>query len=187
MHDEIKSLKSGKYTLVARFHKGANRGAIWAGGKIVDEVQGETLKDVWDQLYKRLCALQQEVVAQRRGLDYTSQEVKRAFLAIEPRLSTGHKAMLRAHVKAAGRALTATQLAEAAGYANYSAANLQYGLLGAMLFGEMPEVLPTLADGTPIMTFAIASGDGEHRSGEGHWIWTMRPHIAEGLLGSGIL
>lgn len=187
MHDQIMSMKSGKYTLVARFHKGANRGAIWADGKIVDEVEGETVNEVFEQLCKRLYARQLKVAAERNGRECSAQEAKRAFLAIEPQLSTGHKAMLRAHVKAAGRALTATQLAEAAGYANYSAANLQYGLLGAMLFGEMPAVLQKRSDGTPIMTSAIASGSAEHQSDEGHWVWTMRPHIAEGLLAAGIL
>ena len=62
-------------------------------------------------------------------------------------MSGGQRAMLRAHYEAPGRKITATQLAQAAGFANFSAANLQYGLLGAMLFAEIPEDLEAFAVG----------------------------------------
>ena len=95
--------------------------------------------------------------------------------------------MLRAHLKAVDQRITATELAKAAGYANYSAANLQYGLLGAMLFAEMPIELPKGSNGSPVMTHAIASEDDLRASSKDQWIWQMRPYIAAGLVVSDIL
>ena len=45
-------------------------------------------------------------------------------------LSDKQKMMLRAHYEALNRSITYTELATSAGYADYGAANLQYGLLG---------------------------------------------------------
>lgn len=187
MHEEMKTIEAGGYTLVAKFHKGAHRGVVWSGGKIVDEVQGETLEAVWRALCDRLYERQVALAAARGGKEPSSEEAAKALLRISPRLHTGHKKMLRAHRKMEGQLITATQLAEAAGYSSYSAANLQYGLLGAMLFAEMPENLPKRADGSPIMTCAIAS-EADHRSaGEEQWVWKMRPHIVEALDAAAIL
>lgn len=187
MQDDVKTIEAGKYTLVARFHKGANRGAIWANGKVIDEVEGDSLNDAWKKLCDRLYVRLVEAAGLRAGTPPSAHEAKLAFLSIEQRLSAGHRAMLRAHLHAEGQRITATQLANAAGYARYSAANLQYGLLGAMLFAEMPEELPKRGDGSPIMTCAIASSEDLRSSDEEQWIWQMRPHIAEGLAASAIV
>lgn len=187
MHEEVKSVVAGKYTLVARFHEGVNKGALWADGKVVETVQGSTLEEAWTLLGARLYAKLSAQAAQRGGLAPTAEEARRAFLTIGGRLTTGHKAMLRAHLQAPEHQITARGLAKAAGYAGYSAANLQYGLLGAMLYAEMPEPLPTRADGTPVMTCMIGYGQDQRTSPEDEWIWTMRTHIVEGLRGSGIL
>ena len=61
-----------------------------------------------------------------------------ALKKIMPSLSDGHLAMLKAHCRAPNRCLTATQLADAAGYANDSAANLQHGFVGKLLWEELP-------------------------------------------------
>jgi hypothetical protein len=181
MADELKTIEAGPYTLVARLHKGAYRGALWCGGKMAQEVQGTSIDDVWRRLTDALYERQVSVALTRNGAEPSAEEAIMAFRRIEPRLSPGHRAMLRAHLRANGQNITATQLAEAAGYASYSAANLQYGLLGAMLFAEMPERLPQRADGTPIMTCAIALGEDQRSASEEQWIWKMRPHIVAGL------
>jgi predicted KAP-like P-loop ATPase len=53
--------------------------------------------------------------------------------------------------------------------------------VGAMLFAEMPEDLPRRADGSPIMTCAIAAAEDQRSTDDEQWIWKMRPHIAQGL------
>jgi hypothetical protein len=186
MSEAMKTFKAGPYTLVARVTDSGCRGVLWADGKMAFEVRGETLDEVWrglcNALYER-----QVLLAAARLDEPTVEEAAKAFVCIAHQLTAGHKAMLRAHLTAPNRKITATQLAKAAGYANYSAANLQYGLLGAMLFAELPIDLPKRKDGSPVMTCAIASGEYLSTSCEEEWTWTMRPYIAAGLVASRIL
>lgn len=187
MTDELKTVEAGEYTLVARLVKDEYRGALWCGGKIVCQVQGSSIDDVWKKLIDESAERQEARVRARAGAEPSAKEAELAFRRIEKRLSAGHKAMLRAHLRASGHEITATQLAAAAGYGGYTAANLQYGLLGAMLFAEMPEELPRRPDGTSIMTCVIATKDDLRETAEEHWIWKMRPHIVEGLEAARIL
>jgi len=183
MNEELKALEAGDYVLVARLLQGVYRGALWHVGKIEEKVEGSSLDEVYRKLESLLYERQSAKAAARNGADPTVEETAKAFQRILPKMSDGQRAMLRAHLKAPERRITATQLAAAAGYANYSAANLQYGLLGAMLFAEMPEDLPRRKDGSPVMTCAIASGDTKLTIDEEHWVWKMRPHVEEALLG----
>lgn len=187
MHEEVKSIKSGKYTLVARLYKGEFHGFLWANGKVIEDDLADSLDQAWRMVCSRLYAHLLSDAEVRSHIPHTAVEVRQSFLNIESRLSSGQKAMLRQHLKAENMCLTATQLAKAAGYKQYSGANLQYGLLGAMLYGEMPRVLPLRANGTPIMTFMIAEDVDMTQSSEEQWIWRMRKDIAEGLTASGIL
>nr|WP_315598509.1 hypothetical protein [uncultured Cupriavidus sp.] len=90
-------------------------------------------------------------------------------------------------MKAVDQRITPTELAKAAGYANYSAANLQYGLLGALLFAKMPSELQKGNNGAPVMTHAIASQEDLRASSMDEWIWQTRPYIAAGLVVADIL
>lgn len=187
MHDDLKSIKAGRYTLVARLYNGKYHGFLWVSGKVIEDDLAESLDDAWKKVCGRLYTHLLQDADARSELPHTAMETKQAFLNIESRISAGHKAMLREHCKAENRCLTATQLAKAAGYKGFSAANLQYGLLGAMLYGEMPRSLPTRADGSPIMTCMIADDVDQRQASEGQWLWKMRQHIAEGLAASGII
>lgn len=181
MSEELKSLEAGEYTLVARLHKSAFRGALWHGGHIVEHVDGTSLEDVYRKLEAALFERQLARAAARQGTEPSVDEAVKALNRVLAKASHGQRAMLRAHAQAPQQRITATQLADAACYASYSAANLQYGLLGAMLFAEMPEDLPRRNNGTPIMTCAIASGEDQRGAGEEQWVWKMRPHIQQGL------
>lgn len=117
-----------------------------------------------------------------------------AFLAIGE-LNDGYRAMLRAHLHAPDHLISATKLAEAAGYANWSAANLHYGLLGAKIAEEINFVPPSRADGSKIWTCAIARDPNvdlefpdtslldalERRMADQHFEWQMRPQVVEAL------
>ncbi|MGZ5772947.1 hypothetical protein [Ramlibacter sp.] len=181
MSEELKSLEAGEYTLVARLHKGAYRGALWHAGAIVEQVQGASLENVYRQLEALLYERQLAKATSRQGAQPSVEEAVKALTRVLAKASHGQRDMLRAHFQAPQQRITATQLADAAGYSSYSAANLQYGLLGAMLFAEMPEDLPRRSNGTPIMTCVIASGEDQRGVGEEQWVWKMRPHIHQGL------
>lgn len=187
MHEDVKSIKAGKYTLVARQYNGKHHGFLWFGGKVIEDDLAESLDDAWRMVCGRLYSHLLKDSEVRGGLSYSAMEAKQAFLNIEQRMTTGQKAMLRGHLNAENGCMTATQLAKVAGYKGFSAANLQYGLLGAMLYGEMPQPLPIRADGSPIMTCMIAEGADQRSASEGQWIWKMKQNIADGLAASGII
>lgn len=105
-------------------------------------------------------------------------------------------AMLKAHFEAPERILTATQLAAAAGWDDYSSANLHYGKLGFELAQELDWTPPKGADGNPTWTMALADGvlESDEYSAEeqlerlaeamrnpGHFQWKMRPQVAAAL------
>lgn len=127
-------------------------------------------------------AEEQEV---RRRTGYPSvAAVAAALRAI--RITPGQEKMLDSHLAAPDRIFTATQLADAAGYENYQAANMQYGLLGRKLAEEL-EWEPAERDGdAPVWTFALATdADDEARvaSSGGRWTaewrWRLRPELVE--------
>jgi hypothetical protein len=88
--------------------------------------------------------------------------------------------MLKAHYIAPSRSITATQLATAGNYKNWSSANLHYGLLGKRLYEELPIRLPMRTDGTLIYTCALAT-EGDLSQTEKQWQWKMRPEVAAAI------
>ena len=88
--------------------------------------------------------------------------------------------LLLAHYHAPDRTLSATQLANAVGYASYRGVNLQYGKLGYEM-GVSLCYTPSESykDGTPIWTWVLATGHESDRGGD--WEWTLRPGLAQAL------
>lgn len=137
-------------------------------------------------------------IAADRGADGSpsAMEYAEAFGRLG-KLPAGYEAMLDAHLNAPDYCITATQLAEAAGYENYNAANLHYGKLGQMLAEELNYNPPIRDDGSVIWTATIAGWDEdfnvekaeramERREDDGHFEWTMRPQVVEALTGKRI-
>lgn len=187
MPDDFRTLKANQFELVARMANGQPAGAIWSKGAIICRVTGDSVNTVWSRLQDELNRLLGEVIARRQGTSPTAEEARNAFRQMEPSLTPGYKAMLRAHLRDPHRQITTTKLAEAAGYAHFGAANLHYGLIGTMLLAQIPENLPRRRDGSVIMTCAIADPEDQRESAEEQWIWKMRSHIAEGLESARIL
>ena len=182
MHDDdIKSLKAGPYTLVARWHQDRWVAVVFAKGKIIVNENVESLEAGWRFLLNWLAERIEDKARERGAVGPTAADASDAFRAINERLSNVQRKMLSAHLKAPGHLITATQLANAAGYKSSHGANLQYGFVGAMWVFEMPEILPKRPDGSRIATCAIASADDTRQPNEGEWLWKMRPHIVEGL------
>lgn len=94
--------------------------------------------------------------------------------------------MLRAHFNSKGRVSTMTLLAQAAGYASFSPANLHYGALarriGKHLAISEPSVrMPTAAD-----AYLSLIGDfiPPEEVTNTHWLLVMKPEFAEALQAS---
>jgi hypothetical protein len=124
-----------------------------------------------------------------------AQVYEAAFVAIRP-LNDGYRAMLTAHLRSPDRLISATKLAEAAGYRSYSGANLHYGKLGYAIAQEIGFEPPSREDGSKIWTCTLARDpsadldvgfDGlvamalRHMDAP-HFEWQLRPQVAEALL-----
>jgi len=77
-------------------------------------------------------------------------------------------------------AQSSTQLAEAAGYSNYGAANHQYGTIGKAVYEGLLMPLPKSKDVTPIYTSALARA-GDATGKEGYWVWKLRPVVSAAI------
>lgn len=98
-----------------------------------------------------------------------------AFQSVIAHVSDLQRKMLYAHYHAPERCLSAAQLAKAVGLANHSAANLHYGTLARCLcsvLGKQPG-----SDNLFILVSLIAPGE----RGNEHWLWVMRPQVAQAL------
>ena len=168
------------FLLVAALHKGKFRGRAYKSNDVQFEVEGNSVQDALGLLRNRIDELLANLRKQRESQPVTSPEYVAAFKRILSRLTDGHRAMLKAHINAPGRTMTATELAEAAGYENYSAANLQYGFVGKWLYEELLCPLSEREDGTKVYTCALATGLDEGRE-EVEWRWVMKPEVASAL------
>lgn len=114
----------------------------------------------------------------------TTEQFKHALLAVRDKnLHPNHLVMLQAQCRSPASTITATQLAAAAKYANYNAANLQYGLLAmqvAAALGYTP--VEKHADGSPCW-WTTLSYSNEHKAEEitGHFQFIMRPELVTAL------
>jgi hypothetical protein len=114
----------------------------------------------------------------------TTEDFKQALLAVRDKsLPDSHLAMLRAQCRAKDCTITATKLAEAAGFDNYGLANLQYGTLAfnvAEHLGFRPQLIRR--DGTACWWTTLSySIEGSPEPDTGHFQFVMRPELVAAL------
>lgn len=163
--------------------------------KLIAKASGSTKQDAVQNLKAELDRLDKIELSERNIEGAPSARIyERAFIEIDP-LPDSYRAMLRAHLHATDHLISATKLAEAAGYAGYEGANLHYGILGQKLAQEIGFTPPERADGTKIWTCAIArdpNSDLEFPDSSlmetllrkmdiAHFEWQMRPQVVEAL------
>jgi len=172
----IKTLKSGDEWQARAF-----RGKTEIGEVVTTSTDESAILIVKRQLDET--AARQRAMRGADGFP-TVDEVRAALPHLK--FNRAQEAMLAAHVEAPNHVLTATQLAEAAGYGDYVVANSQYGQLGRALAEELDWEPPMRKDGNPIWTLTLATdADGSAREeGEevsGHWRWKLRPEIVSAM------
>jgi len=94
-------------------------------------------------------------------------------------VSPAIQSMMRALALTDEGGITATALADVAGYANYNAANLQLGMACAQM-GDMTGLRTAKgkdAEGRAAATFLIAD-EGPREAATGNWTWRPRPAFA---------
>lgn len=107
----------------------------------------------------------------------SAEAYERALRSIGP-LADAHLAMLEAQYQAQDRTVTADALADAVGYANHGAVNLQYGTLGRRLGEALGASRPDLNKPTERAGWYYLS-EGVRR--DGAFLWRMHPPVADAL------
>lgn len=95
--------------------------------------------------------------------------------------------MLRAHYNAERQALSAEDLAVAAGMKNYSAANVHYGKFSRQLCGLLDYTPPDVDQNNDTRwTYVLATYPGD-RNAKGDHLWFLRPEVAQALEEMGLV
>ncbi|MDR5754881.1 MULTISPECIES: hypothetical protein [Caballeronia] len=173
------------YVLVARASDYGARCWAWKDNSPVHKMLGGTVKDAIAVARR---AIDDELGTPRRQGTEADVGYTAALAAVLPNLSAAQVRMLQAHYHAPDRTITATQLAAAAGYASYTGANLQYGMIGKAILEQHPLKVAEKKDGTPIYTFALADEAVRDQPGDidaPEWKWRMLPALAHALRVSG--
>jgi hypothetical protein len=172
-----------QYTILSARHKGKFRGRVWKEKALLLETEGSSIENTLGML-KQFVDEKLEGAAREAGKAPDETRVLDGLRAICSQLSDRQLAMLKAHYHAENQAITATELAAAAGYASYHPANLQYGNIGKLLFELAPIDLPKYKDGAPIYTFYLATALTDVED-EQHWNWKLRPEVSNAIAALG--
>lgn len=165
------------FRLSAQAFRGIHRvGEVMTGASLEEAIAA--VKDFLDARAKNLQS--------QRGLNGhpCAEEIKDALQAVS--MSEKQQAMLRAHYQAKDYILTATQLAQAAGYEDYSVANRFYGQLACDLARELDWTPSPNTKGIVTWTYTLAedADKSERENGEdidGQWRWKLRDEVVEAL------
>lgn len=117
----------------------------------------------------------------RRVKDY-----KNAFEELWDRLHESKKEMLKKHFKMKGQTVSTRDLADAAGYVNYNAANLNYGILGCQVQECLKYPVKTDHTGSG-KGISVLAYDTKERDEDGYCQWTMHKWVKKALDESGLL
>lgn len=101
------------------------------------------------------------------------QDYKRALVAIEP-IADSRLELLKFHYRCPQRTATASELAEAVGYQNWRATNLQYGTLADDLCKVLDRWPETRLD-------LLATFTKPEEGTAEHWKIHMRPEVAQAI------
>ena len=105
----------------------------------------------------------------------SKEEYKTAFQNLEDEISAGELKMLKANYDAPERTITAEIMSEAMGYASFGGANLQYGKLA----GKLGRQLNLNPDCKVVILCELV--EPKTQGDNVHWLWVMRPEVAQAL------
>lgn len=106
-----------------------------------------------------------------------------AITAIRDTLGDREREVLRLQFQQPGRAVTSQEIRDHFGYSSIGASNLLYGTLGKTLATQLPMETETPDSNRNYYWRALSTGDG---SGE-HFLWIMRPELANALVETGFV
>lgn len=173
-----------QHTILSAKHKGKFRGRFWKEKTLLYETEGASVENTLGEL-KKFVDEKLEGAALAAGSTPDETRVIAGLKEICTQLSDGQLAMLKAHYHAENQAITASELAAAAGYASYHPTNLHYGNIGKLLYELAPIKLNTYKDSTPIYTFYLAT-ELTKTEDEQYWQWKLRPQVSNAIKALGL-
>lgn len=102
------------------------------------------------------------------------ERYKAAFEMFEDELCDSDLKMLKIHYECPAHTLSATDMAEAMGYANYGAANLRYEKLGGRLCEQLNVSMKYKVN-------ALCSFVKPNTQDNEYWLWVMHPQVVQAL------
>ena len=181
----ITSLEYGRFQVKAGQLSGAWTARafpkVGPGGRVAHEAKGKDLDGAIAALKDMIDAEAEERRSGRRhddALDFDVPTAEEFGVALQSaRLTPRQKMMLRAHAAADDAGLTATAIADAAGYRNFSSANAHYGKAGRLMaeaMGITPPDAPA-RDGQTLTGVLATGAAGQDPSAE--VVWVMHPEL----------
>lgn len=173
------------YEVIAAVRDGAPAAQVFLGRSLASKQRftGSTVEEAIGHASAWIDAERKVSAAARRAGSYagTVDEYVRCFSSHD--MPDHARAMLKAHAEAPGRTMTAGELAAAAGWQDYSSANLHYGMYGDSVAHYLELELPhRKSDGRRIGTYALAeNADAALTSDDGLFRWKMYDEVAEAL------
>lgn len=199
MAERVEEELYGKFSIKSALTKQAWQARAFGGKQAITTQAGGSRQEAAERVKRELDRLQQVELSERSHDGSPSpRSYAEALKRLEPLPGT-YRAMLQAHLHAEDRFISATRLALAAGYENWSGANLHYGLLGRKVAEELDYDSPKRGDGTSIWTCTLALARDEDKDLDEtqifsllerhleapHFEWLMRAQLAEALLALG--
>lgn len=185
----VTMLNHGKYVLKAGLISGQwTARAFLAGARQGSGIVAEAKDSSWEaaiEELRRQLDRRDQTLRQNRRYDETmrfhvpSSGEYEIALSITP-LHANQLAMLKAHAETGERGMTATELAKAGGYSDYSSANMHYGKAGRMLAESLCIEIPPSNSRDDLPTAVLASWiqtPGDESIGR----WIMYPELVQAV------
>ena len=102
----------------------------------------------------------------------TVEDFQAAFLTIRQDMADSDLNLLKAHYEAPNYVVTATELANKVGFANFQATNLRYGTLAKKLLDYFQISFSRYAKLNALVYFNNPTNE---------WEWTLRPEVVQAL------
>lgn len=183
MSSNRKETKVGRNRLMTMLAKDKTAWALYdQNNALLGKGESGSFEDAQSEAKKIISSKEAEAFAARKNGIPSSKEYAEALNAVVSSKSK-YWDILKAHFRAPQRMMTSAELADAAGYSHFSAANSHYGRLGHEVADFLNFTPPGRYDNGDVLwiTALVTHNPNYKEEDTGHWKHEMRPELAEAL------